>query len=138
MIEFNFSISSAFMDNGEFLFQKIYYSSLIAGTYAFKTVDRKYHTLSYVILDKNIIKIEGLLDLFLNIDLLFSLLHIFYLLAYIISDEESYYDPGRIDIRSANGVQWLNFFIDSKGFHIKDVINPGEYKSDALDFEFIP
>lgn len=62
----------------------------------------------------------------------------FNLLAYIISDEESYYDPGRIDINSSNGVQWLNFFIDSKGFHIKEIINPGEYMSDVLDSEFIP
>ncbi|CAO1430260.1 unnamed protein product [Diamesa tonsa] len=111
-------IKYAFMDNGEFLFQKIYFNSLAAGTYAFKTADRKYHTLSYVILDKNYIRIE----------------------AYIISDEESYYDPGRIDIKGANGVQWLNFFIDAKGFHIKDIMNPGEYVSDVLDldFEFIP
>lgn len=74
---------------------------------------------------------------FLNIDLLvFNYIFLFYyLLAYIISDEESYYDPGRIDIKSANGVQWLNFFIDAKGFHIKDIVNPGEYVSDVLDLD---
>ncbi|CAO1424410.1 unnamed protein product [Diamesa serratosioi] len=112
----NEKIKYAFMDNGEFLFQKIYFESLIAGTYAFKTADNKYHTLSYVILDKNIIKIE----------------------AYIIRDEESYYDPGKIEIKTENGVEVLNFFIDSKGFHIKEMNNASEFTSDLLESDFIP
>lgn len=124
------------MDNGEFLFQKIYFNSLIAGTYAFKTVDKKYHTLSYVILDKNIIKIEGLLICFqlINHFIKFN----YYLLAYILSDEESYYEPGKIETNNSNGVQWLNFFIDSKGFHIKEIINPADFETDVLDSDFIP
>ena len=34
--------------------------------------------------------------------------------------------------------QNIYFFIDFKGFHIKEIINPVEYMSDVLESDFIP